>query len=239
MVVLGLGLGLVMQVLVLAAQNAVDYKYLGVASSGSTLFRQIGGAIGVSIFGAIFANQLAHTLARELPAGVHVPRAADPAALKRLPPALHDAYATAITDALHTVFFAAAGIAVLAFFLTWLLREVPLKATAQAPDVGDGFHAARDDNALRELQRALSLLAGRNQRWDFYQSLAARAGLDLAPPEALAASATRRTPTADPTPADRTAARRRAPDRRGARAAAEAFARAQRRRRRDRTHDVR
>jgi predicted MarR family transcription regulator len=81
------------------------------------------------------------------------------------------------------VFFAAAGIAVLAFFLTWLLREVPLKATAQAPDVGDGFHAARDDNALRELQRALSLLAGRDQRWDLYQSLAARAGLDLAPPE--------------------------------------------------------
>jgi EmrB/QacA subfamily drug resistance transporter len=183
MVVLGLGLGLVMQVLVLAAQNADYYKYLGVASSGSTLFRQIGGAIGVSIFGAIFANQLAHNLARELPAGVHVPRAADPAALKRLPPALHDAYATAITDALHTVFFAAAGIAVLAFFLTWLLREVPLKATAQAPDVGDGFHAARDDNALRELQRALSLLAGRDQRWDLYQGIAARAGLDLAPPE--------------------------------------------------------
>jgi EmrB/QacA subfamily drug resistance transporter len=55
MVVLGLGLGLVMQVLVLAAQNAVDYKYLGVASSGSTLFRQIGGSIGVAVFGAIFA----------------------------------------------------------------------------------------------------------------------------------------------------------------------------------------
>jgi Na+/melibiose symporter-like transporter len=54
--VLGLGLGLVLQVLVLAAQNAVDYKYLGVASSGSTLFRQIGGSIGVSLFGAIFAK---------------------------------------------------------------------------------------------------------------------------------------------------------------------------------------
>jgi hypothetical protein len=62
MLVLGLGLGNVIQVLVLAAQNAVDYKYLGVASSGSTLFRQIGGSIGVSVFGAIFANQLTHDL---------------------------------------------------------------------------------------------------------------------------------------------------------------------------------
>ena len=63
LLVLGLGLGLVMQVLVLAAQNAVPYEMLGVATSGSTLFRQIGGAVGVSIFGAIFANRLATELA--------------------------------------------------------------------------------------------------------------------------------------------------------------------------------
>ena len=48
MLLLGLGLGLVMQVLVLAAQNAVDYRLLGVAPSGSTLFRQVGGSIGPS-----------------------------------------------------------------------------------------------------------------------------------------------------------------------------------------------
>jgi Major Facilitator Superfamily len=69
MVVVGLGLGSVMQVLVLAAQNAVDYQYLGVVSSGATLFRQIGGSIGVSVFGAIFADQLARNLAGKLPAG--------------------------------------------------------------------------------------------------------------------------------------------------------------------------
>ena len=57
--VLGLGLGMVMQVLVLAVQNAVDYRDLGVATSGSTLFRSIGGSIGVAVFGAIFANRLA------------------------------------------------------------------------------------------------------------------------------------------------------------------------------------
>jgi MFS family permease len=86
MLVLGLGLGLVIQVLVLVAQNAVDYKYLGVASSGATLSRQIGGSIGVAIFGAIFANQLSGNLATRLPPGAHLPAAANPAALKRLPP---------------------------------------------------------------------------------------------------------------------------------------------------------
>ena len=184
MLVLGLGLGLVIQVLVLAAQNAVDYNYLGVASSGSTLFRQIGGSIGVAVFGAIFANQLAGNLVGKLPPGAHVPAAAaNPAVIKRLPVAVHDAFVSAVTEALTRVFLVAAGIAVLAFLLTWLLPELTLKTTAQAPDVGDGLHPARDDNALRELERALSKLARREQRWQLYQRLAARAGIDLAPPE--------------------------------------------------------
>jgi EmrB/QacA subfamily drug resistance transporter len=183
MLVLGLGLGMVLQVLVLAAQNAVDYKYLGVASSGSTLFRQIGGSIGVSVFGAIFANQLASNLASKIPAGAQLPAAPNPAALKQLPGAIHTAYITAVADALQPVFLAAAGIAVVAFLLTWLLREVPLKATIQAPDIGDGFHAARDDNAFRELERSLSRLAQRENRWSVYQRLGARTGVDLEPPE--------------------------------------------------------
>ena len=67
MVVLGLGLGMVMQVLVLAVQNAVDYRNMGVATSGSLLFRQIGGSIGIALFGAIFTNRL-HTTSRRHPA---------------------------------------------------------------------------------------------------------------------------------------------------------------------------
>ena len=59
MLVLGVGLGLVMQVLVLAVQNAVPYEQLGVATSGATLFRSIGGSLGTAILGAIFANRLA------------------------------------------------------------------------------------------------------------------------------------------------------------------------------------
>jgi EmrB/QacA subfamily drug resistance transporter len=182
MLVLGLGLGLVMQVLVLAAQNAVDYELLGVATSGSTLFRQVGGSIGVAAFGAIFANQLAANLADALPPGTKPPAAADPSTIKALPAAVHEIFVTALTDALTPVFLTAAGVAFVAFLLTWLLREVPLKTTTSAPDIGDGFQAAHDDDRLRELARALSLLAGREQRWGLYERAAERTGIDLSPP---------------------------------------------------------
>jgi MFS family permease len=139
MVILGLGLGMVMQVLVLAAQNAVDYSQLGVATSGSTLFRQIGGSIGVSIFGAIFANRLAHELAARLPHGMHVPKAANPAAVRQLPPAIHLPYVEAFAASLRPVFVAAAGISLLAFGLTWLLREVPLREKTRFEAAGDAI----------------------------------------------------------------------------------------------------
>src|SRR5262249_52815068 len=160
-----------------------DYKYLGVASSGSTLFRQIGGSIGVAVFGAIFANRLAANLASAFPRGAHAPAAPSPEVLRRLPPPLHTAYVTAVTNALHPVFLVAAGASVLAFALTWLLKEIPLRTTTQAPDVGESFKAARDDDAFRELERALSLLARRDHRWEIYERLAQRSGLDLEPPE--------------------------------------------------------
>src|SRR5204863_10174085 len=72
MLLLGLGLGLVMQVLVMAVQNAVDYRDLGVATSGATLFRLIGGSLGTAAFGALFAARFAAHLATALPPGAAV-----------------------------------------------------------------------------------------------------------------------------------------------------------------------
>ena len=183
MLVLGLGLGLVLQVLVLVAQNAVPYRYLGVATSGATLFRSIGGSIGVAIFGAIFANQLASHLAARLPRGTTIPKGANPEAIKKLPPALRSAYRVAITESLHPIFYAGAAISLVAFALTWFLREIPLRDTARVPDTGTGLKGAADADGLREVQRALSVLADRDNRWDLYARLAARAGIDLPPPE--------------------------------------------------------
>jgi EmrB/QacA subfamily drug resistance transporter len=133
MLVLGLGLGMVMQVLVLAAQNAVDYRLLGVATSGATLFRQVGGSIGVSSFGAIFTNRLGHELAHRLPPGAHAPAHASPALVRHLPPAVHAFYVAAVAAALHPVFLTAAAIMVVAFALAWRLHDVPLRERPGLP----------------------------------------------------------------------------------------------------------
>ena len=183
MLVMGLGIGMVMQVLVLVAQNAVDYRNLGVATSGSTLFRQVGGSIGVAMFGAIFANQLAANLAEKIPPGVQLPAAVDPLAIKHLPAELRDLYVQALTDSLQPVFLTAAAVAVFAFVLTWFLREVPLRTSSRAPDPGEGLEGAHDDDRVREIERALSVLAAREERWGIYERLSARAQLDLPPPE--------------------------------------------------------
>jgi EmrB/QacA subfamily drug resistance transporter len=145
MLVLGLGLGLVMQVLVLAVQNAVDPKHMGAATSGTILFRQIGGSVGIAMFGAIFANRLATELVKR---GVHTTsRVASPAVIRHLPAAAQHAYAGAIASALHPVFVVAAAISVFAFLLTWLLRETPLRATVR-PLEGEEFTSAASAEAI-------------------------------------------------------------------------------------------
>ena len=181
--VVGLGLGMTMQVLVLAVQNSVDYEHLGVATSGSVLFRQIGGSIGVSLFGAVFANRLHAELAGELPPGAQVPPSGDPGAVAALPPPLHEGYVTAFAHALAPVFLVAAGVAVLAFLLTWFLEEAPLRQTAKAEGLGESFASPRDDDSLRELERALTVLAGREERRQVYEDVAAQAGIRIDPQE--------------------------------------------------------
>jgi EmrB/QacA subfamily drug resistance transporter len=132
MLVLGLGLGMVMQVLVLAVQNAVPPRHMGTATSGAILFRQIGGSVGIAMFGAIFANRLAGELASR---NVHASaKGVSPAAIRHLPEAIRDGYREAVAAALHPVFVVAAVLAILAFALTWFLRETPLRATVRPLD---------------------------------------------------------------------------------------------------------
>jgi EmrB/QacA subfamily drug resistance transporter len=141
--ILGLGLGMVMQVLILAVQNAVGHSVLGVATSGSTMFRQIGGSIGVALFGTIFASRLHVELAARLPHGVRVPTVINPQGIRHLPPAAHDAFANAVASALHPVFFVAGAVSLVAFALSWLLREVPLRTETR---VGDAIPAPGDEH---------------------------------------------------------------------------------------------
>jgi EmrB/QacA subfamily drug resistance transporter len=182
MIVLGLGLGLVMQVLVLAVQNSVDYRMLGVATSGSTTFRSVGGSIGVSLFGAIFTNRLHTELAERLP-GVRLPTTTTPAAIGALPTAVHESYVHALTSALSPVFMVAALICSLSFVLSLFIPELPLRKTSAAEGIGETFAEPRPADSERELERLLSVIARREERWRAYDLLAERAHVDLDPEE--------------------------------------------------------
>jgi EmrB/QacA subfamily drug resistance transporter len=127
MLLLGLGLGMVMQVLVLAVQNAVAFKNVGVATSGATLFRSIGGSVGVAAFGAIFTNGLHSRLAAAIPPDAELPQSLGPLGIRSLPAPLHDAYLNAFSGSMHVVFLAASCVVLLAFSLAWLMKDIPLR----------------------------------------------------------------------------------------------------------------
>ncbi|WP_371549713.1 MFS transporter [Streptomyces sp. NBC_00554] len=186
--VFGLGLGLVMQVLVLIVQNAVPYEDLGVATSGATFFRSIGAAFGVAIFGSVFASRLGDKLTtalggQQLPAGTSVDSLkADPKGIADLPaalrpPVLH-AYASAITD----VFLYAAPVALLGFVLAWFLREDKLRGSVTAPDATQTLASNPvERSSYDEVCRALSVLGTREGRREIYEKITVRAGYDLLP----------------------------------------------------------
>jgi MFS family permease len=137
MVVLGVGIGLVMQVLVLAVQNAVEHRDLGTATSSAAFFRSMGGAFGVAIFGAIFTNRLTVELSRLIP-GIGTGNVSfDPASLQgspeqiaNLPPPIHDGVIEAFSGAIHSVFVWALPFALVAIVLSLMLKEIPLREHA-------------------------------------------------------------------------------------------------------------
>jgi EmrB/QacA subfamily drug resistance transporter len=137
MLVLGMGIGGVMQVLVIIVQNGVPHSELGVATSGATFFRSIGGSFGTAIFGAIFSNVLVGNLASHLH-GLHLPAgfsSADitPALLGHLPAVVHEGLVAGYAESIQTVFLVAVPIAALAFLATWLIPQVELKQWSSAP----------------------------------------------------------------------------------------------------------
>ncbi|MFM9369769.1 DHA2 family efflux MFS transporter permease subunit [Streptomyces sp. Da 82-17] len=185
--VFGLGLGLVMQVLVLIVQNAVSYEDLGVATSGATFFRSIGASFGVAIFGTIFAGRLEDKLTTAL-AGLNLPPGtasaleADPRAMAQLPPGARplavEAYSSAITD----VFLYAAPVALVAFLLSWLLKEDRLRGSVTAPEISETLASNPVERSSHdEVLRALSVLGTREGRKEVYEKITARAGYDLLP----------------------------------------------------------
>jgi hypothetical protein len=165
MLVLGMGLGGVMQVLVIIVQNGVPHSELGVATSGATFFRSIGGSFGTAIFGAIFSNVLIGNLASHLhglslPAGFSASDVT-PAALSHLPAAVHAGFVAGYAESIQTVFLIAVPIALLAFLASWLIPQVELKqwaspaSPASASPTVDGQASAVDAaSGLNEIPAA-------------------------------------------------------------------------------------
>jgi EmrB/QacA subfamily drug resistance transporter len=128
MAVLGLGIGLVMPVLVLAVQNSVRPSDLGAATSANNYFRQIGGSVGAAVFGTLFANRLSDRLAAELPrgAGLPDPQSITPQLVQAMPAALRDGYVRAYAEAMPRIFLYLVPVLVAGFLIAFLLKEKPL-----------------------------------------------------------------------------------------------------------------
>src|SRR3954452_18810060 len=162
MLVLGVGIGMSMQILTIVVQSTVPYHDLGVGTSGVTFFRTLGSSFGAAVFGAVYSN----VLSDRLPAAVAASPGVDPAAVSS-PQALHaypDATIAPIVEAyahaMHVVFLAAIPVGVVAFVVALFLKQVPLRGTAResAPDVGEGFGVPEAADAGQQLQAAIARL---------------------------------------------------------------------------------
>ena len=161
----GLGIGMVMQVMVLAVQNAVDYDDLGVATSSVTLFRFIGGSLGTAFLGAIFASRMGGTVD-----------------LAQLQDATRHVDVDAFVRALDTVFLVAAVATGIGFLLALLLPDRPLReAVAASARVEQAMAVPAGDDPLDQASRCLWAMLGREDKRKVLERMAARAGLDLKP----------------------------------------------------------
>ncbi|MFJ7204875.1 MDR family MFS transporter [Streptomyces sp. NPDC098789] len=170
MFVLGVGIGLSMQVLTIAVQNTVDYADLGTATSGVTFFRTLGSAFGTAVFGTIYANSLGPALTSAVaeaakatggdPAQIAA-QAGNPKGVHGLPTAAATPVISAYTDALQTVFLWTVPVAAVGFVVALFLKQVALRDTAKAgsTDMGDGF--ASPATASGDSAKLLELAVGR------------------------------------------------------------------------------
>jgi EmrB/QacA subfamily drug resistance transporter len=151
MVLLGVGMGMIMQNMVIATQNSVDPRELGTATSANSFFRTLGGAFGTALLGTILDSRLNYWLPKLLPASISgkvskhsINLVNSPAIVKALPPAIRSGVREAFVRSLHTEFIVTVPFALLALVLSFALKEVGLRTTT-------GLHAssqADHDEAL-------------------------------------------------------------------------------------------
>src|ERR1700682_682109 len=159
--ILGTGIGLCMQVLILIVQNTSEFADLGVATSGVTFFRTLGSVVGGGGFGSLFTNFLSHRIGPALAASGAPPVAAkSPQALHHLPPQMAAPIIDAYADSLGKVFLCAVPVAVVGFVVSLFLKEVRLREmeTASATDMGEGFGMPSTESPDKILELAVGRL---------------------------------------------------------------------------------
>ncbi|HNF05042.1 MAG TPA: MDR family MFS transporter [Mycobacterium sp.] len=179
--VLGTGIGLCMQVLILTVQNTAKFEDLGVATSGVTFFRTIGSSFGAAIFGSLFANFLDDRIGPALAAsGAPAVAAQSPQALHRLPAATAAPIIDAYADSLGRVFLCAAPVALVGFVLALMLKEVPLREMEDvvSVDLGEGFGMPSTETPEQILELAVARMM-RDSPDLRLRSLAGSPGCDL------------------------------------------------------------
>ena len=157
-IMVGAGLGLSMQTIVIALQNSVEFKDMGVATSSNTFFRSLGSVFGTALFGAILNNRLGHYMmgnGKELALTDPTAAAAltpskleeiksNTAAIWQLPTAAKDSILDAWVSSFHIVFLAAAPVVAIGFVVALFLREAPLRTS-------EDYAAARNESAGESL----------------------------------------------------------------------------------------
>ncbi|MFH5877390.1 hypothetical protein [Arthrobacter sp. NA-172] len=134
MAVLGAGMGCMMQTTNLIAQNSVDIRDIGAATGTSTFARNMGGSLGISVLGSIYASRLADTMGKAGGAGsLHQSGQITPAALHSLPAAIQALFKTAVTSGIQSVFLWASIVAAAGFVLALFIRHVPLRGHTTTP----------------------------------------------------------------------------------------------------------
>jgi len=185
MAVFGFGLGLILQVLTVAVQNAVPYEELGTATSGVTFFRMIGGSFGTAVFGAIFANLVLTNVLHALhltkaPPGLNL-GADNPAAIHQLPAGVQAGVIQGIAHTVQTMFLIGVPIAFVAFLLSWTLPELALRKSIRTSEPAENLGIPAPRSSLDEVKLLLERAARRENRGELYGMLSTRAGLDLQP----------------------------------------------------------
>jgi hypothetical protein len=179
---LGAGLGLIMQNVVLAAQNAVPADQIGTATSTNNYFREVGATLGVAVFGTLFTSRLADNLGTALTAnaqeaaaaGITSPDTLVPAAVKAAGEPLRTAIVDAYANSLAPVFWYLVPILAVAFLLALVLKEIPLSDFAGMVARGEAVNSEEELAALSAPPEVEKVVILEDERGDGAREAAVR-----------------------------------------------------------------